>query len=190
MNKTVKQTLSSRGGNKSKKGQAALEYLVTYGWALILIFGVIALLYSYVFKPEFYVAESCNMAPGIDCGTFTLAQSGTNMTLTLNLANGMDFAIEPQQVNITTQNFLDAGETTYTWSSLTRACSPNCMANVNSTVSARGDMPMTFWFDSTGKEIPKPATLQRMQFAMSYKITQSQTGAIYRTAGILNVKVS
>ena len=184
MSKTVKQTLGDRGGYKSKKGQAALEYLVTYGWALILIFGIIALLYAYVFKPEFYVAESCNMAPGIDCGTFVLAQSasGNDMVLTLNLANGMDFAIEPQQINITTQNFLQAGEVIYTWNK------GESWATIPQSVSSRSDMQMIFPFSSAGKEIPRPATLQRMKFAMSYKITQ--TGSIYRTAGLLNIKVS
>jgi len=178
MSKTVKQDIGA-----TRKGQAALEYLVTYGWALILIFGVIALLYAYVFKPEFYVAESCNMAPGIDCGTFSLAQSGTNMILTLNLANGMDFAIEPRQINITTQNFLESGEVTYTWNS----GESTIVSVLPSTVGARGDMQIKFEFDLTGKEIPRPATLQRMKFAMAYKIP---TGSTYRTAGILNIKVS
>jgi hypothetical protein len=186
MSKTVKQTLGDRGGNKSKKGQAALEYLVTYGWALILIFGIIALLYAYVFKPEFYVAESCNMAPGIDCGTFTLAQEGTDMILTLNLANGMDFAIVPQQINITTQNFLEAGEIIYTWDNDDSGAS-TIASVLPSTVNSKDDMQIKFRFDATGKEIPRPATLQRMKFAMAYNIP---TGSTYRTAGILNIKVS
>jgi len=172
-----------------KKGQAAFEYLVTYGWALILIFGIIALLYAYVFKPEFYVTESCDMAPGIECGAFTLMKSGTgsDMVLTLSLMNGMDFEIEPIEVNITTKDFLDAGERTYTWRN--GACSPECVANVpNAPVIGRGEMPMTFWFSLAGKEEPKPSTLQRMKFSMSYKITE--TDSVHRTAGIMNIRVS
>ena len=38
------------------------------------------------------------------------------------------------------------------------------------------------------KEIPRPATLQRMQFSILYEIVE--TGSVHRTAGILNVKVS
>ncbi|MEM2974660.1 MAG: hypothetical protein QW112_03505 [Candidatus Micrarchaeia archaeon] len=173
----------------SKKGQAALEYLVTYGWALILIFGIIVLLYAYIFKPEFYVAESCDMAPGIECGTFTLVRSGNEMVLNLRLSNGMDFEIKPREINITAKDFLDAGEKTYTWQR-DGTCYPigSCTARAPLSVPSRGEMSISFSFPLEWREAPRPATLQRMKFSMSYEITE--TGSVHRTAGILNVKVS
>jgi len=177
---------AKNSAGKTRKGQAAFEYLVTYGWALILIFGIIAILYAYIFKPEFYVAESCDMAPGIDCGTFMLALSGSDMVLNLSLRNGMEFAIEPQEVNITVKDFIDAGEKTYSWKD--RNCNSECMATVPISAIGRGEMPMTFWFELRGNDPPIPGSLQRMKFSMLYKITE--TGSVHRTAGILNVKVS
>ena len=182
--------MATRKGARYKKGQAALEYLVTYGWALIVIMGIIAVLYSYIFKPEFYVVESCSMAPGIECGTFTLAKStdGSNsMMLNLNLRSSMDFAIKIREMNITTDKFLSSGTGSYSSSTCTGRY---CTATIPlSTIVARGDIPITFTFPlEEVKEIPRPATLQRMQFSILYEIVE--TGSVHRTAGILNVKVS
>jgi hypothetical protein len=182
---------AKNSAGKTRKGQAAFEYLVTYGWALILIFGIIAILYAYIFKPEFYIAESCNMAPGIDCGSFMLAMSGSDMVLNLSLRNGMEFAIEPQEVNITVRDFIDNGEKTYSWQKGrpgSSECIDKCSATVQGTAIGRGEMPMTFWFELRGNDPPIPGSLQRMKFSMVYKITD--TGTLHRTAGILNVKVS
>jgi len=177
---------------KSKKGQAALEYLVTYGWALVLILGIVALLYSYIFKPEFYVVESCSMAPGISCSYFYLANVGNNMLLNFTMTNEMDFAMEIQEINITTENFLGAGETVYNWYRVgggLDVCTPDCTASLSQTaVAERGDFSANFQFNSAGKQVPRPATLQRMKFSMVYRIPS--TGSVHRTAGILNVKVS
>ena len=179
---------AKNSAERTKKGQAAFEYLVTYGWALILIFGIIAILYAYIFKPEFYVAESCDMAPGIECGTFMLAHSGSDMALNLSMRNGMEFAIEPQEVNITIKDFIEAGEKTYSWKN--GVCYPqnDCIANVQDTAIGRGEMPMIFWFALKENSPSIPGSLQRMRFSMIYKITE--TGTFHRTAGVLNVKVS
>jgi hypothetical protein len=181
---------AKNSAGRTRKGQAAFEYLVTYGWALILIFGIIAILYAYIFKPEFYVAESCDMAPGIDCGSFMLAQSGSDMVLNLSLMNGMEFAIEPQEVNITIKDFIGVGEKTYSWKKggPGTGCYDECSANVQGVAIGRGEMPMTFWFELRGNDPPRPGSMQRMRFSMIYKITE--TGTLHRTAGILNVKVS
>jgi len=177
---------------KYRKGQAALEYLITYGWALIIIIGIITLLYSYIFKPEFYVVESCSMAPGIECGTFTLTKSadGNNMILDLILKSEMNFNITIQEFNLTTTNFLDSGEVIYSWNQTAGCYSPYyCTANIKPTaVAERSDFSAVFSATVRSYPAPRPATLQRMKFAILYKIVE--TGSIHRTAGILNVKVS
>src|SRR3989338_6031106 len=46
--------------NKGRKGQGALEYLMTYGWALLIIVVVGAALYSLgVLNPATYTQSSC-----------------------------------------------------------------------------------------------------------------------------------
>ena len=183
--------MTDRPGHK--KGQAALEYFVTYGWALILVLGIIALLYAYVFKPEFYVVESCNMAPGLECNYFMLQKSlsSDEMILNLSLKSEADFAIDLQEINITATNFIEPGEKTYTWHKVggMDVCDTNCSATVPQMyIGERGDINATFKFDLNGNPPPKPATLQRMKLSILYKINETQTS--HRTAGMINVKVS
>ncbi|MEM2175577.1 MAG: hypothetical protein QXI58_08180 [Candidatus Micrarchaeia archaeon] len=52
---------------KLKKGQAAIEYFMVYGWALVIVVVIMTILYSTIFKPEFYIMEKCDVSPGLDC---------------------------------------------------------------------------------------------------------------------------
>ncbi len=57
------------GGIKS--GQVAMEYLATYGWALMALFVVIALMIaSGVFNPERFAVEECTLQPNLPCRDF------------------------------------------------------------------------------------------------------------------------
>ncbi|MFH0973796.1 MAG: hypothetical protein V1817_03360, partial [Candidatus Micrarchaeota archaeon] len=68
-----------------KRGQSALEYLVTYGWAILAIVIVAALLWALgIFNPGGLVGTG-NRASGF---TFSiLDQKYSNTTLTLSIAN-------------------------------------------------------------------------------------------------------
>ncbi len=47
-----------------KKGQAALEYLMTYGWAILVVLAVLSIL-IYVVRPQY--VETCNVALPFQC---------------------------------------------------------------------------------------------------------------------------
>ncbi|MCX6777790.1 MAG: hypothetical protein NT157_02800, partial [Candidatus Micrarchaeota archaeon] len=67
-----------------RKGQAAMEYLMTYGWAILVIVIVLAaLLYLGVFNVR--PPEICTFSPGITCKTFYLKAAKVNLTLTNGL---------------------------------------------------------------------------------------------------------
>ncbi len=52
----------------NKKGQAALEFLTTYGWAFLVILVMIgALSYFGVFSPENYVPDQCSFGSVLSC---------------------------------------------------------------------------------------------------------------------------
>jgi len=77
-----------------RKGQAAMEYLTTYGWAiLILVIVMGALLYLGVFNASGRVPERCSLPAGMSCGSILLktASSSSNdiqfssMTITNNM---------------------------------------------------------------------------------------------------------
>ncbi|MBN2141759.1 hypothetical protein JW711_00365 [Candidatus Woesearchaeota archaeon] len=52
----------------SKKGQAALEFLTTYGWAFLVILIMIgALAYFGVLNPKNFLPSRCTFSPEVDC---------------------------------------------------------------------------------------------------------------------------
>jgi len=82
-----------------KKGQAAMEFLMTYGWAILVVLAAIgALAYFGVLSPSKHLPESCIFGQGISCVDFTV-QSATS-TLYLQMGFGQDVDI----YNVTLSN--------------------------------------------------------------------------------------
>ena len=71
-----------------KKGQAAMEFLMTYGWAiLVVLIAIGASAYFGVLNPSRFLPESCTIEPGISCDDFKVNATGGGATLVLR--NGM-----------------------------------------------------------------------------------------------------
>ncbi|MBS3097209.1 hypothetical protein J4209_00270 [Candidatus Woesearchaeota archaeon] len=69
-----------------KKAQAAMEFLMTYGWAiLVVIAAVAALAYFGVLSPDKFLPTKCTLAPGLACIGHKVEASQA----TLVLSNGM-----------------------------------------------------------------------------------------------------
>ena len=66
---------------KEKRGQSALEYLMTYGWALIVIVIVIAAL-VFLINPTQIGTENCTGFQKLPIGNFKLSTSGLEMKVT------------------------------------------------------------------------------------------------------------
>ncbi len=79
-----------------RKGQAAMEYLMTYGWALLVIVVVLgALVYMGVLNPQGMVPETCNLQAGLMCNVLGLSQDGK---LTLEIANHQPVTMDNVQL--------------------------------------------------------------------------------------------
>lgn len=64
---------------RSKRGQAALEFLSTYGFAFLIILVMIgALSYFGVLNPGNLLPERCNVDPALNCQEFQLGETGTD----------------------------------------------------------------------------------------------------------------
>ena len=81
----------------SRKGQAAMEYLMTYGWAILVIVVVLAILAFYLPR-LIQVPDSCLFSqPGFSCENQILsADTANNVILRFNLLNQ-----QGQTINIT-----------------------------------------------------------------------------------------
>jgi preprotein translocase subunit SecF len=73
----------------NKKGQAAMEFLTTYGWAFLVIIVVIVALWQFgVFDTTSRMPASCSLGSMLDCsGGYAVSVNSTNMTVELNIKN-------------------------------------------------------------------------------------------------------
>jgi hypothetical protein len=71
-----------------KRGQAAMEFLMTYGWALLVVLIAIgALAFFGVLNPSKFLPNSCTLAPGFACVDFKASESSGNIQIVLQ--NGL-----------------------------------------------------------------------------------------------------
>ena len=79
-----------------KKGQSALEYLMTYGWALVVIVIVVAAL-VFLINPSQVGSSACTGFQSMPIGNFKLDASG----LTFKVTNQTGRALSAVDVNAT-----------------------------------------------------------------------------------------
>jgi len=80
-----------------KRGQAALEFLMTYGWAiLIVLITVAALAYYGVLRPDKYLPSTCILEVGLNCVGFNVETTKT----TLVVQNSFGGTITIEQVAV------------------------------------------------------------------------------------------
>ena len=88
-------------------GQAAMEYLVTYGWALLALFFVIALLFgSGAFSVNNFSSPECTFQPDIPCSSYIIYRENgptgdIQSVIAFNISNGLGFPINITNVTYT-----------------------------------------------------------------------------------------
>ena len=92
-----------------RKGQTAMEYLMTYGWAILVIMVVLAVLfYLGVLNPSSITPTICTIKPGFTCISWKLYKNGT---LFLKLGQGTGAIINITGMNCTTDtNVFEGGK--------------------------------------------------------------------------------
>ena len=83
------------------KGQAALEFLTTYGWAFLVILVMIgALAYFGVLNPRRFLPEKCVFGTGIGTCDDYAVESGTPGILKIQVVNGFGKNIMVREVDV------------------------------------------------------------------------------------------
>ena len=111
-----------------KKAQAAMEFLMTYGWAILVVLAAIAALaYFGVLSPDRFLPEKCTMPSGIACLDFRY--SGT--ALEMAMQNGAGFDMSNVSVSVDGTGCIGSDTTTQTTltngqqATYTVTCSPD-----------------------------------------------------------------
>ncbi|HUY70475.1 MAG TPA: hypothetical protein VMV00_02825 [Candidatus Baltobacteraceae bacterium] len=80
---------SSNLGKKGFRAQSAMEYLMTYGWAILVIAVVLAILFSIgVFSGGSFLGTSCIAASGYLCQNPVVFHTGNTLTFTFGQNTG------------------------------------------------------------------------------------------------------
>jgi len=75
------------------RAQSAVEFLLTYGWAIMIMLAILAILfYIGVFSPETASPNSCVLPAGFSCRGYALYDGGS-LVLDLGQATGKDIRI-------------------------------------------------------------------------------------------------
>lgn len=107
MKKTIHKTKNKPSVNKLS-GQSAMEYLMSYGWAVLLIVVVLAgLVYMGFFNPP--TPERCNVQSGLSCLSFNLKTDGV-LSATFN--NGLPKKVKVVAAGCTNSGNLNPAEET------------------------------------------------------------------------------
>lgn len=81
-----------------EKGRAAIEFLLTYGWILLVFLTAIgALLYFGYLSPETFSREYCEITPGLECSV--VKATSEEIALGITNAMGQDIFIKEMQEN-------------------------------------------------------------------------------------------
>ena len=83
-----------------RKGQAAMEFLMTYGWAILVVLIVIgALAYFGVLSPSTLLPEKCTFPVSLTCTDHQISQT----QITLVLLNGAGRDMNVNSINATSE---------------------------------------------------------------------------------------
>jgi len=87
----------AKRGMKSHNAQAAMEFLMTYGWAiLVALIAVAALAYFGVLSPDMFLTKKCTLPTGISCLDYQV----TSSRVTLVLQNNFGASITINDVDV------------------------------------------------------------------------------------------
>jgi hypothetical protein len=98
-----------------RKGQAALEFLMTYGWAILVVLAAIAALaYFGVLSPDRFLPSKCTATGGFSCGEYKI--DGTAQEIQLNIQNNLGVDADNVTVRIVDGSDCDVVEDAGLWS--------------------------------------------------------------------------
>ena len=146
---------------KHKKSQAAMEFLMTYGWAILVVLAAIAALaYFGVLSPEKFLPEKCILQPGIAC---------------------VSHKVEPTQTTLIISNGL--GRTITVTKIVVGSCDENFDVELQSGVDG------TFVMDGIAAACSNGAQKEKFKGDITLSYTEKDTGLTKTSFGNLNTKV-
>ncbi|HLD19385.1 MAG TPA: hypothetical protein VJB90_05255 [Candidatus Nanoarchaeia archaeon] len=142
---------------KNTKGQAAIEFLMTYGWAIMTVLGVVGvLLYFNFLNPSLLLPDKCELGYRLSCNDFLLKQGSPDGTFQVSTSNIFPDEIVITFINVSNSHYPDtycalAGIFTLKQGNTTTI--PVICSNLNQ-ITERGklafDVKINYYFQNAG----------------------------------------
>jgi hypothetical protein len=85
---------------RGKKSQSAIEFLMTYGWAFLMIFAVIAVFVNLnINKPTQYISENCYFSGDFNCVEYVANKIGNDVILKVYLSNSVGHRVKINSIS-------------------------------------------------------------------------------------------
>ena len=141
-------------------GQVAMEYLVTYGWALLALVAVLGILFSSgLFSASNFATQECVFQPDLPCNTYIFYQTpgnpGTSSTLEFRVTNGLGYPINISTIAYTATDLGTSGRISTAFPILPMAAVPSGMSK---------DFKIVF----TGSAQPSPGNAVNILVGLTY----------------------
>lgn len=86
------------------KGQSAVEFFMTYGWALLALVIVIGVLISTgIMSPNYLLSEECSLGSNVRCDV-AFFNNGTQSQMNIRVYNGFPYAIKVNQIELSSSD--------------------------------------------------------------------------------------
>ncbi len=141
-----------RNLKSSGKGQAAMEFLMTYGWAIMVVLVVIgALGYFGVLNPSRFIPEKCDISIGFSCQDLVVSlgvdPDGAGALLPtptqINIVNNLGRDLQITAISLLSDRTNAAGQRLYQCNSAALTISLVPGANINHVLDNTPNNPVT-----------------------------------------------
>jgi photosystem II stability/assembly factor-like uncharacterized protein len=140
-----------------KRAQASMEFLMTYGWVIMItLIAIGALSYFGILNPDKFIPKRCALEPGLGCIDFKVNEN--SVTVIIRSGKGEDITINDIKVRDctgTASGTLNNGEEkTYTISGCTNAIKNKFISDINITYTGETELTRKTRGNLVGKVQP------------------------------------
>ena len=142
----------------NRRSQAALEFIMTYGWAILVVLVAIgALAYFGVLSPDRFLPAKCTLPAGIACVDFNVGSASIDVVL----RNGLGFDLEDVSIKI-------------------KGCTGSAGSGVNLANGAQGIFTVTTCGLTSGSKFSSDINLTytNIDTTLTHKVVGSLTGRV------------
>lgn len=138
---------------RTKKGQSAMEYLMTYGWAILIVIIVAAVLFSLgVFNPSTFQQTAAVGFSGFNVPAGGFQVSSATGTLTMQITNGVgsQITVTESGANIGSTHIMNTGGTTVVGPGQTTTLTFASIGSFTPGAAYTANVNITYTNDNTG----------------------------------------